>query len=455
MAIKEASSNGLTRRQALFGAGAAAASALIAGSLVGCGGSNSVNSKSTAEEVEVAADKSEGMLQPNVERRQTGFRGDAEQAGLLGGESAAQCAAFTVTAKTREDLIQLLKDWTVAAENMCQGYPTNDPNTNGEASPDDTGEAYDLGAADLKITFGFGASLFEDEKGKDRFGLKAIKPERLIHKMRKMPGDYLVESQCGGDIYICCASNDSQVSWHAMHQMIKKGYGAAKVKWNRIGFLSAEAPGKTDHAPRDPFGFRDGSTNDAILADEELMKKCCWIQEEDNGNDVFANGGTYIMFRIFAGKLESWDLQTLNEQERVIGRRKLDGVPLSHLNDPNADEFTEPDLSATDEDGNSLIDPRSHVSTLRGVRNDTGHAMVRWGWNYTDGIDEFGHMKAGMITGGLSRDPDADFMKFLDAFRDCDLTDYLQYTASAVFIAPHAVRENQEYIGQDMFEATA
>lgn len=447
MAIKEAKSGGITRRQALFGAGVAAAGAALAG-LSGCSNGNS-------GDIETQIENSDGELYYNVERRTTDFRGDKGQAGLLGGEAAMQCAAFDVTTDDRDALIQLLKDWTVAAENMCQGYPVKEPNSQKEASPDDTGEAYDLGAADMKITFGFGASLFEDEDGKDRFGLQSIKPERLIRKMRKMPGDYLVEDQCGGDIYICCASNDSQVSWHAMHQMIKIAVGIAKVKWNRIGFLSADAPGKTDHAPRDPFGFRDGSTNDAIVADEDLMNQVSWIQPEDNDNEIFANGGTYIMFRIFAGKMESWDLQTLNEQERVIGRTKLEGIPLSHLDDPNADEFTEPDLSATDENGEPLIDPRSHISTVRGVRNDTGHAMVRWGWNYTDGIDEFGHLKAGMITGGLSRDPDADFMKFLDAFRDCDLTDYMQYTASAVFIAPHAVRQDQEYIGQDMFEATA
>lgn len=448
MAIKEANAGGVTRRQALFGAGVAAAGVALAG-LTGCSNANA------SGDIESQIENSDGELYYNVERMKTDFRGDKGQAGLLGGEAAMQCAAFNVTTEDRDALIQLLKDWTVAAENMCQGYPVKEPNSQKEASPDDTGEAYDLGAADMKITFGFGASLFEDEKGNDRFGLKSIKPERLIREMRKMPGDYLEEDQCGGDIYICCAANDSQVAWHAMHQMIKIGVGTAKVKWNRIGFLSAEAPGKTDHAPRDPFGFRDGSTNDAILADEDLMNQVSWIQPEDNDNDIFANGGTYIMFRIFAGKMESWDLQTLNEQERVIGRTKLEGIPLSHLNDPNADEFTEPDLSATDENGEPLIDPRSHISTVRGVRNDTGHAMVRWGWNYTDGIDEFGHLKAGMITGGLSRDPDADFMKFLDAFRDCDLTDYMKYTASAVFIAPHAVRQDQEYIGQDMFEATA
>ena len=449
MSIKEAASGGLTRREALFGAGVATLGALTAGALSGCSGSSSTGN------IEQQIEKSDGELQANVERTTTDFRGDAEQAGLLGGEAAMQCAAFDVTSTTRDQLIQLLKDWTKGAENMCLGYPTNEPTNDKNASPSDTGEAYDLGAADLKITFGFGASLFETEDGQDRFGLQKIKPERLIRQMRKFPGDYLDETQCGGDIYICCAANDSQVTWHAMHQMIKLALGKATIKWNRIGFLSAEAPGKFDHAPRDPFGFRDGSTNDAIVEDEELMKKVCWIQSEDNNNEIFTNGGTYIMFRIFAGKLESWDHQTLAEQERVIGRTKLEGIPLSHVGDANADEFTEPDLSATDADGNPLIDPRSHVSTLRGVRNDTGHAMVRWGWNYTDGIDSLGHMKAGMITGGLSRDPDADFMKFLDAFRDCDLTDYLQYTASAVFLAPHAVRKDQTYIGQDMFEATA
>jgi deferrochelatase/peroxidase EfeB len=81
------------------------------------------------------------------------------QAGILTAvQDRLHFAAFDVTTDSREELVQLLNDWTTAAARMTQGLgagelgPTSGPY---RAPPDDTGEAIGLPAAGLTITFGF------------------------------------------------------------------------------------------------------------------------------------------------------------------------------------------------------------------------------------------------------------------------------------------------------------
>jgi hypothetical protein len=80
------------------------------------------------------------------------------QAGILTPvQDRLHFAAFDVITDSRAELVQLLKEWTVAAARMTQGLgageigPTSGPYG---APPDDTGEAIGLPAAGLTITFG-------------------------------------------------------------------------------------------------------------------------------------------------------------------------------------------------------------------------------------------------------------------------------------------------------------
>src|SRR5207244_3547306 len=74
------------------------------------------------------------------------------------------------------------RSWTRAAERMTQGRPAGPVGpTDGDYDlpPDDTGEAMDLAASGLTITFGFGPTLFRDDHGRDRFGLAGRRPSGL------------------------------------------------------------------------------------------------------------------------------------------------------------------------------------------------------------------------------------------------------------------------------------
>ena len=69
-------------------------------------------------------------------------------------------ASFDVQTEDRAELVDLMREWTRAAERMSVGRPVGRDNDDLVAPPDDTGEAVGLTPANLTVTFGFGASLF-------------------------------------------------------------------------------------------------------------------------------------------------------------------------------------------------------------------------------------------------------------------------------------------------------
>ena len=74
------------------------------------------------------------------------FRG-AHQAGIVTpAQDRLHFAAFDVVTESRDELVDLLRRWTVAAEQMTAGETTGTGAVDGDVRlpPDDTGEALDL-----------------------------------------------------------------------------------------------------------------------------------------------------------------------------------------------------------------------------------------------------------------------------------------------------------------------
>ncbi|PPG65016.1 deferrochelatase/peroxidase EfeB, partial [Rathayibacter sp. AY2B7] len=147
----------------------------------------------------------------------------ANQAGITtAAQDRLHFAAFDLAAgTTREDLVELLKDWTLAASRMTQGLEVGEtgavdgPDT---APPEDTGEALGLDAASLTVTVGFGPTLFTDESGADRFGLADRRPPQL-QALPRFRGDALIPSAGGGDLCIQACADDPQVAVHAIRNL--------------------------------------------------------------------------------------------------------------------------------------------------------------------------------------------------------------------------------------------
>ena len=92
-----------------------------------------------------------------------------------------------------------------------------------------------------------------------------------------------------------------------------------------------------------------------------------------------------MVTRKIAMRIETWDREPLEGQERIIGRAKGMGGPMS-----GGDEAAEPDFGATDKTtGAALIGPMAHVRLAHPTANDVpsccGVATTPWtaptGWD--------------------------------------------------------------------------
>lgn len=353
-------------------------------------------------------------------------------------------AAFDIAKDmSRGDLIELLQDWTYAASRMTMGLDVSASGAFGGdpvLPPDDTGEASGLGPHGLTITFGFGRSLFQDSSGKDRFGLKAQMPKQL-RDLPPMVNDFINPDASGGDIAVQACANDPQIAVHAIRNLTRMAFGRAAIRWSQLGFGRSSSTSTSQKTPRNLFGQKDGTAN-IKAEDREDLDQHVWI----NGSDQpkWARGGTYMVARRIMMTLEIWDGVRLEEQERVTGRDKREGAPLS-----GGSEFTKPDFSKTDSSGRALVDDRSHVFRTHPTNND-GIKMLRRGYNFVDGNDELGRLNAGLFFIAFVNDP-ARFAKVhKNMARDDMFVEYLKTSASSVFIIPPGIADGG-YVGQGLF----
>jgi deferrochelatase/peroxidase EfeB len=353
-------------------------------------------------------------------------------------------AAFTVSPTLdRDGLIELLSDWTAAAARLTAGLDVSEDGALGGpdmAPPDDTGEALDLPPSGLTITFGFGPTLFTDQDGVDRFGIAAQRPPGL-ERLPRFAGDALRPEWSDGDLCIQACADDPQVAVHAIRNLSRIAFGRASVAWSQLGFGRTSSTSTTQKTPRNLFGFKDGTAN-LKLEDRSAVDEWVW----SGGEDVaWMRGGSYLVTRKIRMIIEVWDRQQRLEQERVIGRSKGEGAPLS-----GGAEFSEPDFETTGAAGERLIDPTSHVR-LAHPSNVGGIRLLRRGYNYVDGSDPLGTLDAGLFFISFQRSV-GNFVAVQEAIATDALAEYLKHVGSAVFAVPPGAREN-EYIGRRLFES--
>ena len=348
-------------------------------------------------------------------------------------------ASLAVTTTSRSELVSVLKTWTTAAAAMMRGEPAGPAFPAGSAVPIDTGEAVDLPASGLTITFGFGPTLFRTTNGSDRFGIASLQPRSL--RLRTFPNDQLDADFVGGDLCIQACADDVQVAEHAVRMLVRLAGGTVRVSWAQTGFAKTSALASDGKTPRNLFGFKDGTANITSPSDLDAF---VWVGRPDG--PAWMTGGSYLAVRKVAMLLEDWDAETLSEQQRTFGRTKDTGAPLSGGN-----ERTQPDFTAVGPDGQLLIAADSHVALAAPPANH-GQRILRRGYNYLEGVDRDGKAQAGLFFIGYMRDLDKQFVPLQTRLAQSDLmNEYVRYIGSAVFAIPPGVASPGEYVGQDLF----
>lgn len=343
-------------------------------------------------------------------------------------------AAFDLTSgATRDALITLLKEWSAAAERLTRGLDVTERGAvNGPQllPPDDTGEALGLPPAGLTITFGFGPALF------DKLGLDG-RPAALT-ELPLFAFDLLEPERSGGDLCIQACSNDPQVAVHAIRNLSRIAFGTARIRWSQLGFGRTSSTTAAQDTPRNLFGFKDGTAN--LKAEQPAdLDEFVWVAPGD-GPD-WMTGGSYLVTRTILMTIESWDRVQLGEQERIIGRDKGEGAPLS-----GGDEFTEPDFERPSTAGGPAIPADAHVRLAH--RAATGTRMLRRGYNFVDGSNQLGQLAAGLFFMSYQRSP----QQFIDVQRSLaadPMNEYIRHVGSALFAIPPGAPEGG-WVGQTL-----
>ena len=398
----------LTRRQ-LFGSSALAATGLLATSGLDVGPASAA-----------------AVSTPFFHDHQAGIATPAQDHLVL--------ATFDVGDATRAEVATVLDQWSTAAAEMTAGQPIGSTLPT-SMPPADTGEALDLGPANLTMTIGFGDSFFSEQLAN-----RADRPRGLV-ELPSFPGDQLDPVRSGGAIVLQACANDPQVAFHAVHTAKRLALGVLVPRAIQLGFGRTSATVDGQSSARNLLGFKDG-TNNLRAQDAADMARYVWAGHE--AGPAWMEGGTYLVNRRIRMRLELWGATSLEQQQAAVGRFRASGAPLSgtHEDDPV-------DLAATGLHDVPLIPVGAHIRVASPTAN-AGEKLLRRGFGFADGIDPVtGELDAGLVFLCFQRDPTAQFVAIQRRLSASDtLHRYLVHTASGLYAIPRGLERGQGWGSQ-------
>jgi deferrochelatase/peroxidase EfeB len=406
----------LNRRNFLTGAATGVAGSVLAGGLYAAGAAADQQATATGA---AAADSypfhgvhQAGILTPAP---------DAKQAYTM-------CCAFDVTAADRAGLASLLRTITTRSRFLATGgaaaatpigQPPSDSDVLGLVIPADG----------LTVTVSAGSSLFDA-----RYGLASRKP-RLLAPMRVFPDDALEDAWLHGDLLLQFSANNPDTIHHALRDVMKHTRGSLQPRWKISGYNSPPRPSGTS---RNLLGFKDGTANPTGSTAESLI----WV--DDPAEPAWAQGGSYVVIRLIRMLVEFWDRVSINEQERMFGRRRDSGAPL----DGNA-ETDVPNYHA-DPKG-AVIPADAHIRLANPRTAGTANQrMIRRSYNYDLGVDLNGNLQAGHVFICYQQDLKRQFETVQERLAGEPLTDYVQPFGGGYFYTLPGVRDGSDWYGRTL-----
>lgn len=219
------------------------------------------------------------------------------------------------------------------------------------------------GGGDLTVTVGLGPEL-----------VAAVDPELPgAEPLPRFQGDESIPAErIGGDLLLAAYGSDPTVLRPVL-QRLAAGVPGAGARWEQTLFRGRGEGMRV----RNPLGFHDGvvvPTTDAELAEN------VWIAEGPLA------GGTVCVIRRLRLRVDDFRDLPREEQERIIGRRRMDGAPLT-----GGGALDQVNLAARTPEGEPIIDPHAHVRAAH--PSFTGsHLMLRRGYAFDDGEGDAGLM---------------------------------------------------------------
>jgi deferrochelatase/peroxidase EfeB len=361
------------------------------------------------------------------------FHGEHQSGIVTPRRASTAVVALDLATRTRGDLEELLRTLTERMRFLTSGGV---PENSGISSPPaDSGIlGPDIPSDGLTATLGLGSSVFDT-----RFGLADRKPQQL-RPMDTFPNDNLDRTQCDGDLLLQLSAHHPDTVVHALRDLTRSTGGAMQPRWRIDGAI---APPRPSGAPRNYFGFKDGTAGPDVT-DAALMRSLVWVQP-DAGEPAWAAGGTYQVVRIIRMLTEFWDRVSASEQEQMIGRRKDTGAPFTGRR--------ETDIPNYDNDPAGDATPLSahiRVANPRTAKTETNR-ILRRGFNYDHGIDSNGNLDMGLVFTAYQQDLDRQFVTIQKRLADEPMVDYISPVGGGYFFVVPGVRNGSDWLGSGLF----
>ncbi|MGW0028493.1 iron uptake transporter deferrochelatase/peroxidase subunit [Streptomyces sp. NPDC003314] len=415
----------ISRRRLLGTVGAAGAAGLVAGAAGGAAISAAVSGDGAA-----SANGAGGPAAlTSVGSTQVMFHGK-HQAGITTPlQSRGHLIAFDLAPGAgRKEAVALMRRWSATAKVLMAG----------KAPAEDTGVALDAGPSSLTVTFGFGRTFF------DRTGLTARRPAEL-DPLPAFSSDALDPRRSEGDLWVQIGADDALVAFHALRAVQKDAGDAARVRWQMNGFNRSAGATARPMTARNLMGQVDGTRNPKPT-DADFDRRI-FVPAGATGAGEWMAGGSYAVVRRIRMLLDDWEKLPQDKQEKVIGRRKSDGAPLT-----GGTETTALDLDKRGPDGGTVIPDNAH-SRISAPEQNGGAAMLRRPFSFHDGIAADGTPDAGLLFICWQANPLRGFVpvqRKLD--RGDALSPFIRHETSGLFAVPGGPAEG-EYVGQRLLEA--
>lgn len=328
----------------------------------------------------------------------------------------------------RKEAAALLRRWSSTARDLMAGRPT----------AHDTGIARDAGPSSLTVTFGFGRGFFS------RTGLTDRRPAAL-EPLPHFSADALDKDRSGGDLWVQIGADDGLVAANALRVLQRQAAGAATVRWLMNGFNRTPGATPRPRTVRNLMGQMDG-TNNPKPSQKSFGRRIFVPDPVPSGTPEWMAGGSYAVVRRIRMLLDDWDEQPTAHQEKVIGRRKSDGAPLT-----GGTEHTSPDLQKRKADGSPVIAADAHIRVTAPETN-AGAAILRRSFSFHDGFRDDGAPDAGLLFVAWQADPQRGFVPIQRKLDRGDaLSRFIRHEASALFAVPGGAGDG-EYVGQRLLE---